>query len=327
LKRDAVTNRFIFQTDGVCPPEIHFQIEDDTLKEVRFVGGGCPGNAQLVSRFLQGRSLGEVLHLLTEIDCRNGTSCPDQLAKALTAAKNGSLEPARSFQVSRDALPRNCIGLIGDLEGRSDVLEVLIQDMRMQQVETIYCLGNLTGNAPTNEKVTQLAKKEGILAIQGALDAQYALGEEKSGFPPLGQKQRDSLLRLAHVISFQMGKRKGVGFYGQYLQELPGYSDFEPFALEMNMICGLTDFMRDETVFPALEAMVPQLEAEIVVFCQHGQWAHWQIGGVVFIGLGPALGDGQARWGLLRCIGGEVDFETRSMEWVHGGADGKQGHR
>ena len=49
------TRRFVFQTQGVCPPEIHFTLVDGTLQEVRFVGGGCPGNALLVSRLLSGR--------------------------------------------------------------------------------------------------------------------------------------------------------------------------------------------------------------------------------------------------------------------------------
>lgn len=47
------TQRFIYQTQCVCPPEIHFQIQDALLKSVRFVAGGCPGNAQLVACLLE----------------------------------------------------------------------------------------------------------------------------------------------------------------------------------------------------------------------------------------------------------------------------------
>jgi hypothetical protein len=52
LKPDHEAERFVYQTKGVCPPEIHFQTQGDLLKEVRFIGGGCPGNAKLVSRML-----------------------------------------------------------------------------------------------------------------------------------------------------------------------------------------------------------------------------------------------------------------------------------
>ena len=309
MKSNNETLRYIYHTQGVCPPEIHFRIQEGVLKELRFVGGGCPGNAQLVSRFLQGKPLNEVLELLKEIDCRNGTSCPDQLAKALMAVKEGTLDPARSFQVYTDPLSRNRVGLIGDLGGRSDILESLIRKMRKKEVEIIYCLGNLTGNSLNNKDLLGLLRKEGILAIQGEQDWRYAKEDEGGDLPPLEQRERDYLIRLPQVLSFRIGGKRGIAFFGEYIQNLSGFSDFEPYALEMNMVCNLTDFLQDETVFPALKAMVPQFEAQIVLFSQLKKWYHWTIDGIDFISVGPALGDGGLAWGLLEGSGEEIDFK------------------
>jgi len=309
VKSNNETLRYIYHTQGVCPPEIHFRIQEGVLKELRFVGGGCPGNAQLVSRFLQGKPLNEVLELLKEIDCRNGTSCPDQLAKALMAVKEGTLDPARSFQVYTDPLSRNRVGLIGDLGGRSDILESLIRKMRKKEVEIIYCLGNLTGNSLNNKDLLGLLRKEGILAIQGEQDWRYAKEDEGGDLPPLEQRERDYLIRLPQVLSFRIGGKRGIAFFGEYIQNLSGFSDFEPFALEMNMVCGLTHFLQDERVFPALEAMVPQFEAQIILFSQIKKWNHWQAGGADFISVGPALGDDGLAWGLLEGSGEEIDFK------------------
>ncbi len=85
------TKRYIYQTTGVCPPEIHFELSEGVLEQVRFVGGGCPGNAKLVGALLRGKDIGEALGLLKGIECRNDTSCPDQLARAIEAALRGSL--------------------------------------------------------------------------------------------------------------------------------------------------------------------------------------------------------------------------------------------
>lgn len=52
LEPDHEAERFVCQTKGVCPLEIHFQTQGDLLKEIRFIGGGCLGNAKLVSRML-----------------------------------------------------------------------------------------------------------------------------------------------------------------------------------------------------------------------------------------------------------------------------------
>ena len=72
-----------FKTHGVCSREIRFDIDGDIIKSVQFVGG-CSGNTQGVSRLIQGMNIDEAIRRIDGIDCGGrGTSCPDQLAKAL----------------------------------------------------------------------------------------------------------------------------------------------------------------------------------------------------------------------------------------------------
>ena len=75
-----------FKTRGTCAWSIDFEVENDTLKAVKF-NGGCPGNTAGVAKLAVGRKVDEVISLLEGIPCRNGTSCPDQLAKALKQFK------------------------------------------------------------------------------------------------------------------------------------------------------------------------------------------------------------------------------------------------
>ena len=115
MKNKTVTSQYIYNTRGVCPPEIHFKINDGRIKDLRFVGGGCPGNAQLVSRLLEDKPLAEVLSYIMGIDCRNDTSCPEELAGAIQAVQNGTLATAESFRVQEDNTPRRSVALIGNL--------------------------------------------------------------------------------------------------------------------------------------------------------------------------------------------------------------------
>ena len=71
-----------FEPRGVCSRRIKINIENDTIEKVVFFGG-CTGNTQGVSKLCEGRKVDEIINLLDGIQCRNGTSCPDQLAKAL----------------------------------------------------------------------------------------------------------------------------------------------------------------------------------------------------------------------------------------------------
>lgn len=75
-----------YKTSGVCSRTIDFEVENGIIKEVKF-NGGCLGNTQGVARLVKGRSIDEVISLLEGVQCRNGTSCPDQLAKALKQYK------------------------------------------------------------------------------------------------------------------------------------------------------------------------------------------------------------------------------------------------
>ena len=315
---ETKTKRFIYPTQGVCPPEIHFKIKNDRLEKIRFVGGGCPGNAQLVARLLEGKPLAEALEYLVGIDCRNGTSCPDQLSAAVTAAKNGSLTPAESFRVHADVFDRCRVGLISAIEGNHVILEKLIQHMQASEIEACYCLGNLTGESDQNKDLIQKIRKHKIFVIQGANDWCYAQGQENKYLPPLEQKERDWLLQLPQVLRFQMKQKKGIVFFGDYLQRLPDYSDFEPFALEMNMVCGLTNFMQDETVFPALEAMIPQFQVDIIIFSQLKKWGHWHIAGKDFISIGPASDANGVSWGKLEVADEKIEFKVMHAEYKGG---------
>ena len=77
---------YCYKTKGTCSREIDIEVKDNVIESVRFVGG-CTGNTQGVARLAEGRNIDEVIALLKGIQCRGGTSCPDQLARALEEIK------------------------------------------------------------------------------------------------------------------------------------------------------------------------------------------------------------------------------------------------
>ena len=78
---------YTYATRGTCSHHIEFDVKDDnTLTKVKFIGG-CPGNTQAVAKLVEGKTIDEVISLLKGIQCRMGTSCPDQLAAALIKYK------------------------------------------------------------------------------------------------------------------------------------------------------------------------------------------------------------------------------------------------
>ena len=62
-------------------------IENNIIKSLKILGG-CPGNTVGVSKLVEGKDIETVIKLLKGIPCRDkGTSCPDQVAKALEQYK------------------------------------------------------------------------------------------------------------------------------------------------------------------------------------------------------------------------------------------------
>ncbi len=78
---------FSFETSGVCSQEVSFALdEQNRVHNVRFLGG-CPGNLLAIGKLVEGADAAQVAALLKGNDCGGrGTSCADQLARALTAA-------------------------------------------------------------------------------------------------------------------------------------------------------------------------------------------------------------------------------------------------
>ncbi len=76
----------VYHNNGTCSREIFFSVDGRTVGDVKFIGG-CSGNLQGISRLVKGRDIDEVIETLKGIKCRNNTSCPDQLARALMEYK------------------------------------------------------------------------------------------------------------------------------------------------------------------------------------------------------------------------------------------------
>lgn len=76
--------KYQYRTQKTCCQLIEIEIDSDIIKSVQFYGG-CMGNHQGISKLVENMKINDVISKLSGIDCGGrGTSCPDQLSKALT---------------------------------------------------------------------------------------------------------------------------------------------------------------------------------------------------------------------------------------------------
>ena len=82
-----MTRHITYACQGTCSRQIDIELDErGTILDVSFTGG-CYGNTQGIAALVRGMSAAEAAERLGGIDCRGkGTSCPDQLARALRGA-------------------------------------------------------------------------------------------------------------------------------------------------------------------------------------------------------------------------------------------------
>ena len=79
--------QYEYKTQGTCSQRILFEIQDNKLKNVQFIGG-CNGNLKGIASLVEGMDIDHVITRLEGTTCgMKRTSCPDQLAQALKEAK------------------------------------------------------------------------------------------------------------------------------------------------------------------------------------------------------------------------------------------------
>lgn len=78
---------YTYKTKGTCAASIKFQVNDGIVSDIEFYGG-CNGNLKGIAALAEGQRIDDVIQKLEGIRCGfKGTSCPDQLARALKQTK------------------------------------------------------------------------------------------------------------------------------------------------------------------------------------------------------------------------------------------------
>ena len=73
-----------YKTHGTCSVQIDLDLDDEKKVHNFVFTRGCNGNTQGVSKLVEGMDAQAVIDRLSGINCNGrGTSCPDQLTKAI----------------------------------------------------------------------------------------------------------------------------------------------------------------------------------------------------------------------------------------------------
>lgn len=76
--------KYKYKTNNTCSKEIEFELNGNVVTNVKYLGGGCPGNLQALPRLVEGLTVEEIEKRLGGIVCGfRGTSCANELVNAI----------------------------------------------------------------------------------------------------------------------------------------------------------------------------------------------------------------------------------------------------
>ena len=79
--------KYSYKTEETCSKEIEFELNDNIVTNVKFLGGGCPGNLQAIPKLVEGMTVEQIEEKLSGIKCGfKNTSCANELVKAIKKA-------------------------------------------------------------------------------------------------------------------------------------------------------------------------------------------------------------------------------------------------
>ena len=297
-----------FKPTGVCPKEIHLEIEDGVLKELKFLGGGCPGNSYLVPKLIQGRRVSELIPLLKGIPCREGTSCPDQVARALELDQTEGL-PTAEMKILTIEERWERIGVFSGIHGDLQILRKTLDQFSDNKIDRVICLGGLVGSEFFHEEIVFLLAKAKVILLQDPSDLRINQHKE------ISKPDEDFLCQLPALLEFRLGELRGLAFHGGSMEEISGYSEYDKYGADINAIVYLSNYLRDEYVSPAFETLARQFWSNLYVFNNTSDPLYKSLPNRHFVNVGkvkPGKGD-KGSYAILEAKGDQLAVEFREV--------------
>jgi uncharacterized protein (TIGR03905 family) len=298
-----------FKPSGVCPKEIHLDIEGGILKELSFLGGGCRGNSYLICKILQGKRIEELIPLLKGIPCREGTSCPDQVAKALELDQKEGL-PTAEMNILTIEERWERVGVFSGIHGGLQNLKKVLEELSSEKLDRLICLGGLAGEEFLHDEIVFQLAEARVILLQDPSDVRINHPNE------ISNPRNQSLCQLPALLEFQLGKLRGIAFHGGAMEKIPGYSEYGKYGPDINAIIYLSNYLRDEYVSAAFETLAKQFWANLYVFNHTEEPSYKILPNRYFVNVGkinPAEGNKRS-YAIMEAKGNQLVVEFREIE-------------
>jgi putative phosphoesterase len=201
------------------------------------------------------------------------------------------------------------VAVITDIHANLPALEAVLELIDGEEVDQLYCGGDLVGYGPHPNEVCALVDERGMPTIYGNYDYAIARDLEDCGCAYVNRHDREiGQLSVDWTLAHTNKRSK------DFMRELPFDLRFELESKRVRLVHGsprkVNEYLFEDKPARTFERIAAQADCDVLVFGHtHKPWVH-EHGGVLFVNCGsvgkPKDGDPRAAFALLTVNDGNV---------------------
>ena len=194
------------------------------------------------------------------------------------------------------------IAIFSDIHGNLAALDAVLADIHRQQVDAVYCLGDLVGYAPFPNEVTDRIRREQIPTIMGNYDDGVGFDREECGcaYREAGERMRGQQSlewTKTHVTP------ENAAFLRSLVPEIRTAADGRRFLLVHGSPRKMNEYLFEDRPLASFQRLAAASNADVIVFGHTHKPYTKLVGDVWFVNVGsvgkPKDGDWRACYAIL----------------------------
>lgn len=193
------------------------------------------------------------------------------------------------------------LAIFSDIHGNLPALEAVLEDIRRQHVDAIYCLGDLVGYAPFPNEVTDRIRREGIPTIMGNYDDGVGFDRDECGcaYREEGERQRgqQSLDWTRRIVT-----PENKTFLRGLAPEIRTESSGKRLLLVHGSPRRMNEYLFEDRPVSSFERLAASSEADVIVFGHTHEPYAKLVNGVWFVNVGSVGKPKDGNWQACYCL-------------------------
>jgi putative phosphoesterase len=194
------------------------------------------------------------------------------------------------------------IALFSDIHGNLPALEAVLADIARQQVDAVYCLGDLVGYAAFPNEVTERIQREGIATIMGNYDDGVGFDRDDCGCA-----YRDAEEQRRGQESLMWTRARVTPENKAFLRNLHKEIRFDADGKRVLLVHGsprkLNEYLFEDRPVSSFQRLAATSNADVIVFGHTHKPYTKDVDDVLFVNVGsvgkPKDGDWRACYAIL----------------------------